>query len=89
LITDAFEDRAEFKANSPVEVAENIEIPVFLAHGKLDSRVHFDQYKRMKSALKKSSAKVTFMEFKDEDHFLSNQANRQQSSSGLINFLKK
>lgn len=87
FVLDGFEDKDEIKANSPVRVAENIKIPVFLAHGTLDQRVHFDQYKRMKSALKNSPAKTTFMEFKGEDHFLSNQENRQRFFVGLDKFL--
>ena len=63
--------------------------PVFLAHGTLDDAVHFDQFKRMKSALKKSSAKVTAVEFKDEDHYLSNQKNRQEFFVELETFLEK
>ena len=87
FVKDGFENKDALKANSPVKVADKIEIPVFLAHGTLDQRVHFDQYKRMKSALKKSSAKVTYMEFKNEDHFLSSQQNRQEFFKGLDKFL--
>ena len=87
FVQQGFEDKDQIKANSPVNVAGNIKIPVFLAHGTLDQRVHFDQYKRMKSALKKSPAKTTFMEFKGEDHFLSNQENRQRFFKGLDQFL--
>jgi len=43
----------------------------------------------MKRALKDSDAKVTYMEFKDEDHYLSNQKNRQDFFIGLDKFLKK
>jgi len=87
FVKDGFENKDQMDANSPVKVAKNIKIPVFLAHGTLDQRVHFDQYKRMKSALKKSPAKTIFMEFKDEDHFLSNQENRQKFFKGLDKFL--
>ena len=87
FVNDGFENKEEIKANSPARVAENIKIPVFLAHGTLDQRVHFDQYTRMKRALKKSGSKATFMEFVDEDHFLSNQENRQRFFNGLDKFL--
>jgi len=89
FVRDGFENKAAIKANSPVKVADNIEIPVFLAHGTLDQRVHFDQFKRMKSALKKAGVDATYMEFKDEDHFLSNQENRQEFFKGLDKFLIK
>jgi len=87
FIGEGFESKDDIKANSPVKIAGDIKIPLFLAHGTADQRVHFDQYRRMKSALKKSPAKVTYMEFRDEDHFLSNQANRQKFLKGVEKFL--
>jgi len=87
FIGEGFETKDDIKANSPVKIAEDIKIPLFLAHGTEDQQVHFDQYKRMKRALKKSSAKVTYMEFKNEDHYLSNQENRQRFFKGLDKFL--
>ena len=87
FVKEGFENKDAMKANSPVKVADKIKIPVFLAHGTLDQRVHFDQYKRMKSALKKAGVKATYMEFKDEDHFLSNQKNREKFFIGLDKFL--
>lgn len=89
FVKDGFQNNDEIKANSPARVAENITIPVFLAHGTLDQRVHFDQYTRMKRAFKKSKADVTYMEFKGEDHFLSNQENRQMFFKRLDKFLTK
>lgn len=88
FILKGLDSRQEIKENSPVSRADELVVPLFLAHGELDQRVHFDQYTRMKSALKKSPAKVTFMEFEDEDHFLSNQANRQRFFVGLDEFLR-
>lgn len=82
-----FESEDDIKANSPVKIAEDIKIPLFLAHGTEDQQVHFDQYNRMKRALKKSSAKVTYMKFKNEDHYLSSQKNRQDFFKGLDDFL--
>lgn len=84
-----FDGKSELKENSPVKRASEMTGPVFLAHGTLDQAVHFDQYKRMKSALKKSKAKVTAIEFKDEDHYLSNKANRVKFFTELEKFLEK
>lgn len=83
-----FEDKDDLKENSPAKRAEEMTGPVFLAHGTLDQRVHFDQFKRMKSALKKSDADVTAIEFEDEDHFLSNQDNRIKFFEELDKFLE-
>lgn len=87
FIGNGFENKDDIKANSPVKIAEDMTVPLFLAHGQLDQQVHFDQYVRMKKALKKSKAKVTFMEFKDEDHYLSNEENRIEFFKGLDKFL--
>lgn len=86
-ILRGFEDKDAIKDNSPRRRADEIKIPLFLAHGEKDQRVHFDHYKRMKSALKKSASDTTFMEFEDEDHFLSAQKNRQKFFVGLDKFL--
>jgi len=84
-----FTDKDDIKENSPVKRADEMTGPVFIAHGELDQRVHYDQFRRMKSALKKSSAKVTAITFEDEDHFLSDQENRMKFFEELDDFLDK
>jgi len=89
FIGNGFEDKDDVKANSPTKIAADMTVPLFLAHGQLDQQVNFKQYKLMKSALKKSKAKVTYMEFKNEDHYLSNEKNRIKFFKGLDKFLKE
>lgn len=84
---EAMQDKDVRKANSPVHVADKIKVPVFLAHGDLDENVQFDQFTRMKKALKRAGVKATYMKFEDEDHFLSKQENRQKFFVGLDTFL--
>ena len=84
---EAMQDKDVRKANSPVHVADNIKVPVFLAHGDLDENVQFDQFSRMRRALKKAGVKATYMTFKDEDHFLSKQKNREDFFIGIEKFL--
>ena len=86
---EAMQDKEVRKANSPVHVADKIEVPVFLAHGDLDENVQFDQFLRMQRALKKAGVKTTYMKFKDEDHFLSKQENREKFFIGIEKFLKE
>ena len=64
-------------------------MPIFLAHGKRDQIVHFDHFTRLKSALKKAPAKVTYMSFKDGDHSLSLEKDRQDLLTGLEIFLEE
>lgn len=87
FVLRGFDSKKAIAENSPVKRAAELKVPLFLAHGKDDERVHFDQFSRMKSALKKSSTPVTYMQFDDEDHFLSNQQNRQAFFRGLDKFL--
>jgi dipeptidyl aminopeptidase/acylaminoacyl peptidase len=75
------------KANSPVDLAGKIKVPVFLAHGDLDENVRFTQFTRMKRALEKAGADATYLSFEDEDHFLSKQENREAFFIGVEKFL--
>lgn len=84
---EALQDKALRKANSPVNVAHKIKVPVFLAHGDLDENVQFDQFTRMQRALKKAGVNATYMKFKNEDHFLSRQVNREAFFIGMDKFL--
>ena len=86
---EAMQDKDVRRANSPVHVAGNIKVPVFLAHGDLDENVQFDQFLRMKKALKKAGVKATYMKFEDEDHYLSKQENREKFFVGMEKFLKE
>ena len=84
---EAMKDSSVRKANSPVHRAEDIKVPVFLAHGDQDENVQYDQFLRMRTALKKANAKYTAMPFEDEDHFLSRQKNREAFFMGVDKFL--
>ena len=83
----SMESTAVRKANSPVDVAAQIKVPVFLAHGDLDQNVRYTQFTRMKRALEKAGADATYLSLKNEDHFLSNQANREAFFMGVEKFL--
>lgn len=75
------------RANNPVDRAKDITIPVFMAHGTLDTSVEFDQFKAMKRQLERAGVAGTYMRFKNEDHYMSNQANRQAMLEGIEAFL--
>jgi dipeptidyl aminopeptidase/acylaminoacyl peptidase len=86
---DALKDSKVRKANSPVDVAGQIKVPVFLAHGDLDQNVRFSQFERMKRALEKVGADATYLTFENEDHFLSKQENRVDFFEGVEGFLNE
>jgi dipeptidyl aminopeptidase/acylaminoacyl peptidase len=54
-------DEAVLDANSPVERVDEIQVPLFLAHGKEDERAPYAHYKRLTKKLKK--AKKPFVSF--------------------------
>ncbi len=86
---EAMEDSKVRKANSPVHVAGAIKVPVFLAHGTLDENVHYDQFTRMKKALNKAGVDATYLSFKDEDHYLTIQKNREDFFVAIEKFLNR
>ncbi|GHA85574.1 hypothetical protein GCM10009069_05960 [Algimonas arctica] len=83
------DDKDLMRANNPVQQADKIRIPVFLTHGESDLAVRFDQYIRMKRRLESAGVDGTYMSFEDEDHYMSNQANRQAMLKGIEAFLIK
>jgi len=84
---EALQDKDVREANSPVHVADNIKVPVLLAHGELDENVQYDQFTRMQRALKKAGVKATYLNFKDDDHYLSRQENREKFFIAMDKFL--
>ena len=86
---ESMQSSAVRKANSPVDVADQIKVPVFLAHGDQDQNVRYTQFTRMKRALDKAGADATYLSFEDEDHFLSKQANREAFFVGVEKFLNE
>ena len=88
FILSGFEGAGDMKQNSPIHRASEIKAPVFLAHGTKDTQVNFNQYRRMKSALKSNGIKQTYLEFPDGDHSLMNFEHRKQLFSALDKFLR-
>jgi dipeptidyl aminopeptidase/acylaminoacyl peptidase len=88
FIKQGFDGNSDMRDNSPVRRADEITIPVFLAHGTMDVNVHFDHFKRMKSALKKNKNVVT-LELKDADHSVRDGANRVKMFKAIDKFLQK
>lgn len=83
------DDRDLLKANNPVDVADQITVPVFMAHGTKDTSVEIDQFKLMKKRLERAGVDGTYLQFEDEDHYMSDQENRQAMLNGIAKFLRK
>jgi dipeptidyl aminopeptidase/acylaminoacyl peptidase len=56
------------KAGSPVERAEEIEVPVLLAHATLDTNVPLEQSMRLAKALRHANRSVQLIEYEVADH---------------------
>lgn len=87
IIRDGFPDMEAIRAGSPIRIVDAMTLPTFIAHGTLDVNVDYDQHKKLVMALKKSPAKVTEMTFKEDDHYMSVEANRQKMLREIAKFL--
>ena len=86
----AGEPRAEkekLEEISPVNEAENFTAPVLLIHGKDDTVVDFTQGRIMERALERAGKDVTFVELKDEDHWLSQGETRIETLKAMSDFV--
>ncbi len=61
-------DDDELLANSPLALAGQIKVPVFLAHGQKDERTPIGQAEAMKKALEKAGNKPVWMSVPKEGH---------------------
>lgn len=84
-----FEDNADVVANSPIRQVDNIEIPVFLAHGTEDAIVEYDHSQRMAKALKRKGVKTTYVEIDEGSHSLYTVGNeRVDMMKKLVGFME-
>ena len=88
FILSGFENKQAMRENSPTHRADDLTVPLFLAHGTEDLSVPFDHFRWMKKALHKSPTKVVYLEVKRDDHYFSEQANREKLFTGLHKFLE-
>jgi len=74
---------------SPARLADKVEIPVLLVHGKDDTVVPYAQSTVMAAALKKAGKPVDLVTLAGEDHWLSRGATRDQMLTAIVAFLEK
>ena len=79
----------DLAAISPAKLADAVEIPILLIHGKDDTVVPYVQSQIMESALKKAGKPVEFVTLNGEDHWLSSGATRLTMLSSVVTFLEK
>lgn len=81
------DDRKDLKLNSPVRLAEQIDIPVLLVHGTKDRSVRVQHSRKMEKALKRAGKSVRYIEQKNGSHYLTNEAHRLQLFKEMDAFL--
>lgn len=82
-------EKQQLRDISPAYHAENFEAPVLLVHGRKDTVVRYDQSKVMEKALRKAGKDVTLVDFKSEDHWMSQAATRIEMLRAVAAFIEK
>jgi len=80
-------DFKELSQRSPLNFADQIDIPVLLGHGTDDRSVNIQHSRKMNRVLENSGKDVTYLEFDGGDHYLSNEAHRLQFFKAMDSFL--
>ncbi len=62
--------RAEYEAGSPIHRVEHLEVPILVAHGELDDRVHPNQSKELVAALRTLGKQFEYVTYPTEGHGL-------------------
>ena len=81
--------RSELSATSPVNLTDQIKVPVLLVQGDDDSRVLLKHGQKMRDAMEDSGVNYIYIEQEDSDHFLTLKRNRLQFFKETEKFLKK
>ncbi|RYG26849.1 MAG: S9 family peptidase, partial [Burkholderiales bacterium] len=70
------------------KLADKVNAPILLIHGRDDSVVDVEQSRIMSDALKKAGKAHEFIELNGEDHWLSRTETRQRMLTETIRFLQ-
>jgi dipeptidyl aminopeptidase/acylaminoacyl peptidase len=87
MVGKAWGDRERLRATSPARHADQIRVPVLLAHGTSDRVVPVDQSQTMARALRRANKPHRFIEFDQGDHQLSRYTHRLAFFKALEAFL--
>ncbi|HRQ63333.1 MAG TPA: S9 family peptidase [Xanthomonadaceae bacterium] len=88
-IGDPREDKAMLEDRSPVNHAERIQAPVFMAYGKQDPRVVIKHLELMEAALKRAGKPYEVMVKDDEGHGFGKFENQVEFYSAMERFLSR
>ena len=74
---------------SPARLADRVQGPVLLIHGRDDSVVPYEQSELFQRALQRAGKDVEMVELQGEDHWLSRASGRLRVSQVMIDFLNR
>lgn len=80
-------DEASLRANSPADLADKINVPVFLIHGEKDERAPFAQAQAMRAALQAAHKPFQWMAKPGEYHGFYDVDNNVQMYQAVLKFL--
>lgn len=83
------DDMKALAAESPVNLADKVKVPVFMAHGTKDETTELDQAERMRDALKSVGNAPEWLLTKNEGHGFYDSEHRKEFYLKLEAFLKK
>ena len=89
MVGDMEKDKAMLEAASPVNHADKIKTPLFIAQGAKDPRVNKAESDQMVEALKKRGVEVQYMVKDNEGHGFSNEENRFEFYEAMEKFLSQ
>ena len=87
LVGDPKKDREFLEQWSPSNHADKIQVPVFMAYGQKDPRVHIDHAKIMEKEMKANGVEYELMVKKDEGHGYRKQENQYDFYGRMETFL--
>ncbi|MFT5769419.1 MAG: dipeptidyl aminopeptidase/acylaminoacyl peptidase, partial [Lysobacterales bacterium] len=87
LVGDPKKDREFLEQWSPSNHADKIQVPVFMAYGQRDPRVHIDHAKIMEKSMKENNVEYELMVKKDEGHGYRKQENQYDFYGRMESFL--
>ncbi|WP_166472731.1 S9 family peptidase [Stenotrophomonas sp. Marseille-Q5258] len=82
-------ERSELAAVSPVNLADRIKVPVFLAAGGQDERAPIQHTRRMEAALQKAGVPVESLYYPTEGHGFYTDDHRREYYTRLLAFLSR
>ena len=89
MVGDLGGSRKKLNSISPLHRWSEVERPVLLAHGLLDSAVKFSPAQQLATRLAANQAEFQWLPLSDEGHGLSNRRNRKVYYSAVANFLSR